>query len=97
MHVTVTRHGLDVSPEGKKHNKEDHTKDTDQDPGGCRAPRAAVQGWPAPRVSDAGGGLVLAFLLCASSSLYSSIGPMREDGGKEARVEEMSTEGQGEV
>ena len=92
-------HVLSLSLEGKERNEEDNAEDIGQDSGphDHSAQRAAGQGQPVSCVPDTGGGLVSASLSGTSSSLYSLIGTMREDGGNEAHVEEASARGSIEV
>ena len=96
--MAVTRCALSTSLEGKERDKEDHDEDVNQvsGPRDCSAPRTTGPGQPFPGVPDSGGGIVTAST-SASSSLYSSISTVREDGGKEAHIEEVSVEGRGEV
>ena len=97
--MAVTRCTLSTSLEGKERDEEEHVEDVDQDAGprDRSAPRAAGPVQSVPGVPDAGDSLMLASSLGASSLLYSFISTMRGDGSKEARVEEASTEGRGEV
>ena len=88
--MTGTRHSRSVS-QGNRHNEEDHTKDASHDPNDCGAPHIAGLERLIPHVPYASGNFVSLSLLIASSSLYSFISPMRNDGGKEVRVEEACT------